>query len=114
MRPPGKLVQLKPQTWRELKSPGCKIVAGGFGSGLNCAMPIYEFHCAGCEKDSEILVRSTDWKGAKCPHCGSDRLDKKFSTFASSSAGGGENFARPKSGGGGGCGGCCGGGPHRH
>ena len=46
-------------------------------------MPIYEFHCAGCERDSEILVRSADWKGTACPHCGSARLEKKFSTFAS-------------------------------
>ncbi|MCX6894373.1 MAG: zinc ribbon domain-containing protein [Verrucomicrobia bacterium] len=76
-------------------------------------MPIYEFHCEGCEKDSEILVRSSNWKGAKCPHCGSTKLDKKFSTFASSSAGNSDApaCATPR---GGGCGGCCGGGPHRH
>jgi putative FmdB family regulatory protein len=74
-------------------------------------MPIYEFHCDGCERDSEILVRSSDWKGTQCPHCGSMKLDKKLSVFASS---GGENASvrSPKSGGG--CGGCCGGGPHRH
>ena len=46
-------------------------------------MPIYEFHCEKCEQDSEILVRSKDWKGTKCPHCGSARLSKKFSVFAS-------------------------------
>ena len=50
-------------------------------------MPIYEFHCGQCEKDSEILVRSRDWKGTKCPHCGSTRLSKKFSVFASSAGG---------------------------
>jgi len=50
-------------------------------------MPIYEFHCDSCEHDSEVLVRSTDWKGTKCPHCGSPRLTKKFSTFASAVAG---------------------------
>ena len=54
-------------------------------------MPIYEFHCAECARDSEILVRSTDWKGTPCPHCGSKRLSKKLSVFASSvSEGGGE------------------------
>jgi len=74
-------------------------------------MPIYEFHCEACEKDSEILVRSSDWKGAKCPHCGSTKLAKKFSVFASRGAG---NDAGPSGGGGGGCGGCCGGGPHHH
>ena len=51
------------------------------------AMPIYEFHCNSCRKDSEILVRSTDWKGTKCPHCGSAKLAKKLSVFASSSGG---------------------------
>ena len=79
-------------------------------------MPIYEFHCEGCEKDSEILVRSSNWKGAKCPHCGSTKLEKKLSVFASASTGGNAApaCASPGSGGGGGCGGCCGGGPHRH
>jgi putative FmdB family regulatory protein len=70
-------------------------------------MPIYEFHCEKCERDSEILVRSSEWKGSKCPHCGSTKLQKKFSTFAA--AGAGENSgARPSASGGGGH--CCGGG----
>jgi putative FmdB family regulatory protein len=47
-------------------------------------MPIYEFHCEKCEKDSELLVRSSSWKGTKCPHCGSARLSKRLSVFASS------------------------------
>jgi putative FmdB family regulatory protein len=72
-------------------------------------MPIYEFHCEKCEKDSEILIRSQNWEGTECPHCGSKKLSKKFSTFASTTEG-----AAPKATGGGGCGGCCGGGPHRH
>jgi len=69
-------------------------------------MPIYEFHCAQCEHDSEILVRSSDWQGTACPHCGSKKLAKKFSVFASAGSG-----ARPSSGGTGdtGGGGCCGG-----
>ncbi len=50
-------------------------------------MPIYEFHCEKCGKDSEILVRSSDWSGTACPECGSKRLEKKFSTFASSVSG---------------------------
>ena len=69
-------------------------------------MPIYEFHCAKCERDSEILVRSTDWKNSECPHCGSKKLAKKFSTFAA--AGAGESSSGKKTGGhscgGGGCG----------
>ena len=50
-------------------------------------MPLYEFHCQQCGKDSEVLVRSTQWEGTPCPKCGSARLTKKFSTFASSAAG---------------------------
>ena len=69
-------------------------------------MPIYEFHCGQCERDSEILVRSADWKGTKCPHCGSSKISKQFSTFAA--AGNGGKTTAPKSGGGGhGCGGAC-------
>jgi putative FmdB family regulatory protein len=75
-------------------------------------MPIYEFHCDACEKDSEVLVRSSKWKGTKCPHCGSTKLNKKFSTFASSVAG--ETAApactgQPRS-----CGMCGTGKPHSH
>ena len=71
-------------------------------------MPIYEFHCEKCGRDSEILVRSTDWKNSECPHCGSRKLSKKLSTFASASAGG--HDAPPGNGGGH----CCGGGCHCH
>ena len=78
-------------------------------------MPIYEFHCDKCEKDSEILIRSSDWKGTKCPHCGSPKLSKKFSVFASSGSGASGGSEAPAcEGGRGSCGGCCGGGPHRH
>ncbi|MFM1942539.1 MAG: hypothetical protein RI897_1521 [Verrucomicrobiota bacterium] len=77
-------------------------------------MPIYEFACDKCGKDSEILVRSSDWKGTKCPHCGSTRLEKKLSVFASSGsseASMGGSCAMPSGGGGGGC---CGGACHGH
>jgi putative FmdB family regulatory protein len=73
-------------------------------------MPIYEFYCEKCGRDSEIFVRSSDWNGTKCPHCGSTKLDKKFSTFASANAGG--NSPAKVSGGGGHH--CCGGGCHAH
>ena len=77
-------------------------------------MPIYEFHCAKCEKDSEILVRSSNWEGTECPHCGSKKLSKKLSVFASS-AGEGAAPAGKGGNGGGGCGGCgCRGGKHNH
>ena len=79
-------------------------------------MPIYEFHCAKCDKDSEVLVRSTRWEGTACTHCGSTRLTKKFSVFASSTAGAGTGAAaepactgQPRS-----CGLCGTGKPHSH
>lgn len=56
-------------------------------------MPIYEFHCDACDRDSEVLVRSSEWKGTPCPHCGSVRLRKKFSTFAATVQGGGGDGA---------------------
>jgi putative FmdB family regulatory protein len=71
-------------------------------------MPIYEFHCERCEQDSEILVRSSDWKGTKCPHCGSEKISKKFSTFAAAageSSGGGKSSGKSS---GHGCGSGCG------
>lgn len=78
-------------------------------------MPIYEFHCEQCETDSEILVRSSDWRGTKCPRCGSTKLAKKFSTFASATAGHtpGQVPAPSCMAKSGGCG-CGRGGPHRH
>jgi putative FmdB family regulatory protein len=76
-------------------------------------MPIYEFHCEKCERDSELLVRSSSWKGSQCPHCGSSKLTKKLSVFAS--AGGGAPAAKPSGcNGSGSCGCACSGGKHRH
>ena len=75
-------------------------------------MPIYEFHCEKCQKDSEMLVRSSHWEGAKCPHCGSTKLAKKFSTFASAAGGGASEpscTGKPSS-----CGMCGTGRPHSH
>jgi putative FmdB family regulatory protein len=81
------------------------------------SMPIYEFHCNECQSDSEVLVRSSDWKGTPCPHCGSRKLSKKLSVFSSSiaaeagcPAGGPSCEMKSPSG----CGCCCGGGPHSH
>ena len=77
-------------------------------------MPIYEFHCGKCQKDSELLVRSNRWKGTKCPHCGSTKLSKNFSLFASSAG----NASKPASAcvvkRGRSCGCHCAGGKHKH
>jgi len=76
-------------------------------------MPIYEFHCEKCGEDSEVLVRSSKWEGTPCPRCGSKKLAKKLSTFASSVAGGGSAepscTGTPSS-----CGLCGTGKPHSH
>jgi len=77
-------------------------------------MPIYEFHCEDCGADHEVLVRSTKWQGTPCPACGSVRLTKQLSSFASAVAGegGGESAActgQPRS-----CGLCGTGRAHAH
>jgi len=77
-------------------------------------MPIYEFHCGDCRKDSEILVRSTRWQGTACPHCGSKKLSKKLSVFTSSVADSGGDAPACGMKGGGGCCGCAAGRPHSH
>jgi len=46
-------------------------------------MPIYEYHCPKCEKEFELLVRSST--RIECPDCGSRELTKKISAFAVSS-----------------------------
>lgn len=44
-------------------------------------MPIYEYHCEKCTKTSEVLVKNAH-EPAVCPHCGSKRLTRLLSTFA--------------------------------
>ncbi|MGH8119781.1 MAG: FmdB family zinc ribbon protein [Gammaproteobacteria bacterium] len=43
-------------------------------------MPIYEYHCKCCDKNFELLVRSST-KPA-CPACGNKNISKKMSAFA--------------------------------
>jgi len=75
-------------------------------------MPIYEFHCEACGRDSEVLVRSSKWEGTACPHCKSRRLSKKFSVFAASNGSSADAptcTGKPRS-----CGLCGTGKPHSH
>jgi putative FmdB family regulatory protein len=46
-------------------------------------MPIYEYACSSCGHQFELFVRSAAAanEGA-CPACHSQRIDKRFSTFA--------------------------------
>lgn len=71
-------------------------------------MPLYEFHCKHCGTDTELLVRTTGWKGLACPKCGADQLAKKLSVFAAAPASGGA--PEPACAGPGPTGRCCGGG----
>jgi putative FmdB family regulatory protein len=49
-------------------------------------VPIYEYNCATCKKDFELLVR--DNEKPECPECGSTRLDKLLSVPMAHIAGG--------------------------
>lgn len=52
-------------------------------------MPIFEFECHACGKPFEELVRSSSAiDGVVCPVCGSPKIKKKLSTFASLKPGG--------------------------
>jgi putative FmdB family regulatory protein len=43
-------------------------------------MPLYSYHCAECDKDSELLMRSDD--KAVCPACGSEKMERLPSWLA--------------------------------
>ncbi len=52
-------------------------------------MPIYEFDCTVCSEEFEELVfGNVAIKEVTCPECGSHKVVKKISTFASRVAGG--------------------------
>lgn len=47
-------------------------------------MPIYEYACRDCHRRSSILILRPEPSGlARCRHCGSSRLDRLLSRFAS-------------------------------
>ena len=53
-------------------------------------MPIFEFECASCHDQFDELVRNAEAvKDVVCPQCGSRKVKKKLSTFASKVSGGG-------------------------
>jgi putative FmdB family regulatory protein len=54
-------------------------------------MPLYEFHCSKCGVEFEELVFSSKPEAVAevtCPECGSYKVSKKVSAFASSVRGG--------------------------
>ncbi len=64
-------------------------------------MPIYEYNCAKCGDDFELLVFKSDEPA--CPKCGSKELHKKMSACGFSV---GYKFKAASSGSGSGCSGC--------
>ncbi len=55
-------------------------------------MPIYEYSCAVCGREFELLVRGAADKAA-CPHCASPEIRKRFSTFGVATGSGGSGTA---------------------
>jgi putative FmdB family regulatory protein len=48
------------------------------------SVPIYEYACQECHRRSSILILSPGPHGsARCRHCGSSKLDRLLSSFAS-------------------------------
>ena len=45
-------------------------------------MPIYEYVCMSCESHFEELVRHDE--SAKCPDCGTTKVQRQLSVFAAS------------------------------
>jgi putative FmdB family regulatory protein len=72
-------------------------------------MPIFEYSCDDCGTKFEQLVRRTaDANGVRCPSCGHDHLTTEYSTFAARS-GASKSTASAESCGSGACGsGFCG------
>jgi putative FmdB family regulatory protein len=52
-------------------------------------MPLFEFLCSDCNQPFEELLRSaTEINEVSCPVCGSHKIYKRISTFASKVTGG--------------------------
>ena len=46
-------------------------------------MPIYEYHCATCDEEFEVLmVNAETSEGIACPACSEKDVVKKFSAFS--------------------------------
>jgi putative FmdB family regulatory protein len=52
-------------------------------------MPIYEYQCQSCDKQTEALQKMSDEPLLDCPHCGESALKKKVSAAAFRLKGGG-------------------------
>jgi putative FmdB family regulatory protein len=75
-------------------------------------MPIYDYHCAGCGTDFELLVRSETT--VACPGCADRKVERRMSLPARPAAGGKAAEGASPAPVSGGSGGCCGGGCRSH
>src|SRR2546428_14141475 len=86
--------------------------------GIIVFVPIYEYRCDACGKESSALLGSYSSADPACPHCGKHALRRLVSTFATVSSGEGDggdlgdDFGGGGGGFGGGGGGFWGGGEH--
>jgi putative FmdB family regulatory protein len=55
----------------------------------DCSMPIYEYSCQACGKQTEILQKLSDPPATDCPACGKPALSKAISAAGFRLAGGG-------------------------
>ena len=55
-------------------------------------MPIYEYVCGKCGKRSSALLPSYSSPDPACTHCGSKRVTRLVSSFATVRSEGGEDF----------------------
>ena len=53
------------------------------------SMPFYEYQCASCGHEEEILQKVSDKPLKKCPACGKSKMQKKVSAAAFRLKGGG-------------------------
>ncbi|MDA8090016.1 MAG: zinc ribbon domain-containing protein [Nitrospiraceae bacterium] len=47
-------------------------------------MPAYEYRCTDCGKDFTVFLTIKEYEAkpkVKCPHCGSDHVERKIETF---------------------------------
>jgi putative FmdB family regulatory protein len=55
-------------------------------------VPIYEYRCGKCRKRSSALLPRWDAPDPPCPHCGSRRVERRVSTFATVRSGDSDDF----------------------
>src|SRR2546428_13174581 len=58
--------------------------------GIIVFVPIYEYRCDACGKESSALLGSYSSADPACPHCGKHALRRLVSTFATVSSGEGD------------------------